>query len=155
MLVEAIKHPIRYTMMDGTEVRLLPGVPVDLPEPQAKTLLTKAPDRVRAIDTPAEPNGKHSPVYWESAGRILGPATVSHVAKVADRFWLCIEYAESWRWITERLLRSKRDFDEQGQPTCNCCGGSDFWTSIYDMAVCSRCHPPAASSLVKRRKPCS
>jgi len=121
MLIEATKHPIRYTMRNGQEVRLIPGEPIDLPEPQAKALLAKASDRVRAVqpsdsDMVIEPVGTISPVYWESGGRILGPGKVSHVARVGARFWLCLELGGTWRWINSDLLRSKQAFEQQGRP---------------------------------------
>lgn len=26
---------------------------------------------------------------------------------------------------------------------CSCCGGLDFWSSLYRERICRRCHPPA------------
>lgn len=52
MLIEATKHPIRYTMRNGQEVRLVPGSPMEIPEAQARVLLAKAPDRVRLVPCP-------------------------------------------------------------------------------------------------------
>ena len=127
MLVEAIRHPIRYRLINGRDVRLAPGVPVDLPDIQAQTLLMKAPDRVRVVKSErggaggfvAEPAGHLEPVYWESYDkRILGPGTVTHIAKETTasglaRFWLCITYDGSWLWVHEQLLRSRASFETQ------------------------------------------
>lgn len=126
MLIEATQHPIRYRLLNGTQVRLAPGFPIDLPEEQAKTLLTKAPDRVRMAATRSPNDGgflaqptECRPVYWESEnGRILGPGTVTHMAKETTvcgeaRFWLCITYGNSWRWIHESLLRSRASYEAQ------------------------------------------
>lgn len=126
MLVEAIQHPILYRLLDGSQVRLAPGSPVDLPEEQARTLLTKAPDRVRVAGTHNDVEtflidsaDCRRPVYWESSnGRVLGPADVTHMAKEMTtggevRFWLCITYGNSWRWIHESLLRSRLSYEAQ------------------------------------------
>jgi hypothetical protein len=127
MLVEAIRHPIRYRLVNGRDVRLAPGVPVDLPDTQAQTLLMKAPDRVRVVESEpgpaarfiAQPTGDLQPVYWESHDkRIRGPARVTHIAKETTasglaRFWLCISYDGSWVWVHEHLLRSRLSFDAQ------------------------------------------
>jgi len=128
MLIEATHHPIRYTMLDGRQVRLEPGQPVDLPETQARMLLTKAADRVRVIESPpslyeevqVDATTCKRPVYWDSPGQgILGPATVAYLAKETSltgrvHFWLCINYGNSWRWIHEQTLRSRMAYD--GQP---------------------------------------
>ena len=125
MLIEAIQRPIQYRLLDGSNIRLAPGYPVDLPEEQARTLLTKAPDRVRLATAQqtereeflVEPSVCKSPVYWESMdGPIRGPATVTHMAtettaRGLKRFWLCITYGDSWSWIHEDLLRSRAAFD--------------------------------------------
>ena len=126
MLIEATQHPIRYRLLNGTQVRLAPGFPIDLPEEQAKALLTKAPDRVRMAATQSPGDGgflaqpaESRPVYWESEnGRILGPGTVTHMAKEMTsrgeaRFWLCISYGNSWRWIHESLLRTRASYEAQ------------------------------------------
>ena len=69
-----------------------------LPETQARMLLTKAADRVRVID-PLSSEALDClyeevqvdvatcirPVYWESGpGKILGPGSVSYVAKARE-----------------------------------------------------------------------
>jgi hypothetical protein len=127
MLIEATKHPIRYTMLDGRQVCLAPGCPVDLPEERAQALLTKAPDRVRLVAPRVktsetflvEPASCQHPVFWESHDkRILGPGLVTHVAKETRsthsiRFWLCVAYGGSWRWIHESLLRSRAKYEAQ------------------------------------------
>lgn len=132
MLIEATQHPIRYTLLDGRQVRLAPGHPVHLPDPQARMLLTKAADRVRVIDPLSrealdclhEEVQVHvatcsRPVYWESGpGKILGPGSVSHVLKAKeldgrDSFWLCVEWNGGWRWVHEQTLRSKKAYAAQ------------------------------------------
>ena len=152
MLIEAIKHPIRYTLLDGREVRLVPGEPVDIPDLPAKTLLAKAPDRVRGVEPPydVQPAGPNvRPVYWETEpGIIQGPAQVSLMARMTDQFWLCVEYAGTWRWINTTLLRSKQAFERQS--ACRCCGAHTFWTSIYGVRICSRCHPLTDARFVQK-----
>ena len=129
MLLEAIQHPIRFRLLDGTHIRLAPGWPVEVPEPQAEILLSKAPDRVRVAEPlttmslsegfVVEPAKCQHPVYWESLeGRILGPAEVTHMAKETTvagqpRFWLCVTYCNSLRWVHESLLRSRRAYEAQ------------------------------------------
>lgn len=102
-------------------------------------------------DLSVEPAGTISPVFWEqSHGRIVGPGTVSHVAKVGDsEFWLCVDYAGSWLWINADILRSRDSFERQGQRVCNCCNGSEFWESIHGATICGHCHPPAHPSLIR------
>lgn len=100
-------------------------------------------------DITIEPAHPPSTVYWESDGTILGPASVSYVAKSRDQFYLCLEWQGSFRWVHESLLRSKRDFEHQGQHICNCCGRFEFWQSIHGATICGKCHPPADTSLVK------
>lgn len=132
MLVEATQHPIVYTMTNGAEVRLVPGTPVDLPEPQAKALLKKAPDRVRLVTpdpAPAvtiEPATGCRPVYWKSRGRIIGPGKVSHIAKDGHEFWCCLEFEGVVYWICNDLLRSKQAFVAQNTGACFSCRGPTF-----------------------------
>ncbi len=47
MLIEALQ-PLRVRLPEG-EIRLDPGYPVDFPAAQARSLLAKAPGRVRAV----------------------------------------------------------------------------------------------------------
>ncbi len=130
MLIEAIRHPIRYRLLDGSQIRLAPGCPVNLPENQARTLLTKAPDRVRVAVAEKAPVEEFlvesaackAAVYWESDLRILGPARVTHMATETTRsgqrrHWLCITYENSWRWIHEDLLRSRAAYETQWKGT--------------------------------------
>jgi hypothetical protein len=98
---------------------------------------------VEPVETPLKP------VYWESDGKIIGPGQVSHVAKAGEAFFLCVDFEGSWRWINSDLLRSRQAFDRQGKPTCYCCGGVEWWTSIHGARICSRCHPPMSPGLVK------
>jgi len=35
--------------------------------------------------------------------------------------------------------------------TCNGLGRHYFWRSTYDVAICAKCHPPAAPDLVTGR----
>jgi hypothetical protein len=121
MLIEAIKHPIRYALRDGREVRLVPGKPIDLPEPQATALLAKAPDRVRAVGDqcassmtiePASPTARET--YWETAdGRILGPVVPEYLAQDGDEFWIVTTYQGECYWIRENRLRTRRAFQQQ------------------------------------------
>lgn len=89
------------------------------------------------------------PVYWESKGVIVGPGRVASVAQNGGIFWLCLEYGGAWRWINSDLLRSREAFETQGLQVCNCCKGSDFWTSVYNVVVCRDCHPPGSPELEK------
>ncbi len=137
MLIEAIARPIRYCLVDGKQVHLTPGIPTDLPEPQAQILLQKAVGQVRLVAQPPLPREEtitiqaapcQRPVWWKSAsGQILGPAQVTHFAQVTDSqgrdlFWLCLDYQGSWHWVREDRLRAKgsrkRDpkFCKEGQP---------------------------------------
>jgi hypothetical protein len=43
-----------------------------------------------------------------------------------------------WQWTPKPLPERW----PTGGP-CRCCGGMDFWTSVYGLSVCRRCHPPA------------
>jgi hypothetical protein len=126
MLVEAIERPLQYRFTDGRQVRLAPGHPVDIPEPQAKALLAKAPNRVRIADVTArqaeafvmESAPCPNPVYWESNGQILGPGTVTHfgketVALGVERFWLCVTYRGACRWVHESLLRTRAAYEAE------------------------------------------
>ena len=123
MLIEATRHPIRFQLLDGQHVRLIPGQPVELTEKQARTLLEKAPDRVKVVEPSStsqpdsiifEPASYKRPVYWETTtGEILGPAAISSMAKVTEEdgretYWLCVEFGGSWRWIREDRLRSPK-----------------------------------------------
>lgn len=35
-------------------------------------------------------------------------------------------------------------------PTCQACGGADFWLSIHGKQLCRRCHPPVSQSLIEQ-----
>jgi hypothetical protein len=112
----------------------------------------KEPDLPAEASLPAvtlEPTTGCRPVYWESAGRIVGPGQVLHVAKDGDRFYICLQYEDTYRWVHEGLLRSRQAFEAQDKKVCNCCQGIDFWESIYSVHICRSCHPPASPSLEK------
>jgi len=51
MLIEAVGQPIRYRFRDGREILLPLGKPVELPDQQAWWLLSKAPTKVRRVET--------------------------------------------------------------------------------------------------------
>jgi hypothetical protein len=58
------------------------------------------------------------PVFFETSGRIHGPALVTLVARTIDRdgqpsFWLCVDHANSWCWISASILRSREAFELQ------------------------------------------
>jgi hypothetical protein len=99
-----------------------------------------------AHDMVIEPASNLTPMYWQSGNRVLGPAAVSFLAKHQGQFFLCLEWQKSFLWIHESLLRSKRDFEQQGQTICNCCGGSEFWKSEFVEAICRRCSPPVSDA---------
>jgi hypothetical protein len=72
----------------------------------------RPPETAEAIQF--EPAPHPSPtVFWESRGRILGPARVVAFAKAGEEFWLLIEHGRESRWIRDTLLRSKRDYETQ------------------------------------------
>ena len=52
MHLEAIGKSFRFRLLTGEKVRFQPGVPIDLPEPSAKSLLKLAGDKVRIVDAP-------------------------------------------------------------------------------------------------------
>jgi hypothetical protein len=47
-----------------------------------------------------------------------------------------------------RLLTPKPEPNKQ--LVCYSCRGKDFWTSIYGVSVCRKCHPPVADAEVSR-----
>ena len=152
MLLEAVRA--FRLRLHGQVQTIEQGQALDLDQKNAEKLLSRAPGLVRVVepcDVTIEPAENVRPVYWESDGKILGPAHVSHVAKVGDsEFWLCLEFQNSWRWVNSDLLRTQDAFDRQGgQRICHCCGGSEFWESIHGATVCQKCHPPAVPSVVK------
>jgi len=61
MLVEALTRTIRYRLRSGEEVRLRPGIPMDLPISAARQLLIKAaglrPSSLGAREWGGEPGG--------------------------------------------------------------------------------------------------
>ena len=138
MKVEATNGPLKFHFSDGSEVRLTPGRPVELPEDRAERLLIKLPGRVRVLpstdpaicECPSEPiiiepapeSTRQRPVFWQSMadGRIHGPARVTDLARAGEEFWLWIEYQGQGRWIRDILLRSRAQFEAQrsgeGQP---------------------------------------
>ena len=52
MHLESTGKPFRFRLLTGEEVRFQPGVPIDLPDPSAKSLLKLAGDKVRIVDAP-------------------------------------------------------------------------------------------------------
>ena len=130
MKLEAVGKPVKYRFRTGEEIVLKPGIPTEMPDTAAMKLLEQAGERVRiapASETHAainerngllvEPTTCRNPVYWEGCeGDLLGPGIVTHVAKEStfmgdQRFWLCVEYRGSWRWIHESLLRSRATYE--------------------------------------------
>ena len=95
MLIGAIKHPIRYTMRNGQEVRLVPGAPVEIPEAQAKVLLAKAPDRVRLVPCPlaiGQTIEWCSPLFGCLQGTLLlieGDNLLVDHATIGQPAWIC------------------------------------------------------------------
>lgn len=51
MWLEAVYKPIRY-QWPGGEIRLIPGVPAELPDDRARRLLEKADGDVRVVNAP-------------------------------------------------------------------------------------------------------
>lgn len=37
-----------------------------------------------------------------------------------------------------------------GRVACYVCSGTDWWTSIWDVVICRRCHPPAISEIERK-----
>jgi hypothetical protein len=72
----------------------------------------RPPETAEAIQFEPAPHPP-SAVFWESRGRILGPARVVAFAKAGEEFWLLIEHGRESRWIRDNLLRSKRDYETQ------------------------------------------
>ena len=40
---------------------------------------------------------------------------------------------------------------QRSDASCLACNGTESWTSIYGIKICSRCHPPASDRLVLQR----
>ena len=116
-MIEALK-PLTIRLRSG-ELHLKPGVLVELADEQARRLLAKAPNRVRAVASPgpvtvevASPNPKA--IYWETAeGRILGPAVPEYLARHGDTFWIVTTFDGQARWINADRLRSRKAFEDQ------------------------------------------
>lgn len=49
------------------------------------------------------------------------------------------------------VATSSKPFWQKESGECYVCGGSEAWESTYGVLVCTRCHPPAAENLVKKR----
>jgi hypothetical protein len=122
MKLEAVGKPFTYRWPGG-EIRLEPGVPVDVPDDRAVKLLAKVGAKVRAVQSdvviePAtRPDGNPiSPVYWEDAtGKIVGPAVPECLAHVGAEFWMVTTFAGHTRWIRSDRLRSIKAFLEQAE----------------------------------------
>jgi hypothetical protein len=103
MLIEATKHPIRYTMRNGQEVRLVPGSPMEIPEAQARVLLAKAPDRVRLVPCPltiGQTIEWCSPLFGNLRGAVLlieGDSILVDHPTIGEPAWIC----RAWVITTE------------------------------------------------------
>ncbi|MEO7863584.1 MAG: hypothetical protein ABIU05_24735 [Nitrospirales bacterium] len=49
MLLEAVGKPLKYRLSTGEEILFQPGIPVEIPDASANTLLKQAGERVRVI----------------------------------------------------------------------------------------------------------
>lgn len=85
-----------------------------LPQPNQERAVSQLPEEP-VIMEPAEEAVRARPVFWESQGRIFGPATVTDFAKAGDEYWLWIEYRGEGRWIRDVLLRSRAQFEAQSK----------------------------------------
>lgn len=121
-MLEAVE-PIRVRL-GGQSHELQPGQRIDLPEDKGRLLLERAPGKLRIIETGSERITIESaattarPVFFEnSLGEILGPATVTDLAKVGagenEQFWIIVEFDGQARWVRSDRLRSRRQFETQ------------------------------------------
>ncbi len=120
MRIEAL-IPIRVRR-SGAELRLVPGVPVDLPEAEALKLLQRAPNKVRVvgddrvtIEPAVKPDGSPlTPVYWQRPdGSIAGPAHVEFFCQLFGSDGLIVALKGALFWINANLLRSRSTFETQ------------------------------------------
>ena len=120
MQLEATGKPLKYRLRSGKEILLQPGCPVEVPDDSARSLITKAGDRVRVV-SPApvtiEPASSTArPVFWERAdGRIYGPGTPEFLARAGDEFWIVTTFEAQPRWIRSDRLRSRKAFEQQAE----------------------------------------
>ena len=63
MLLEAVDRPFRFHFVDGSEVRLAPGAPIQLDEARARRLLERVPGKVKVVAT-VSPGAL---ITWEGA----------------------------------------------------------------------------------------
>lgn len=80
MLIEALR-PLLVRLPE-TDLKLVPGVPVELPEEQASRLLAKVPDKVRRVEP--LPPGFNQIVQWESADGMVRRGVVDFLHTDAD-----------------------------------------------------------------------
>ena len=118
MFLEATRIAFRFRLLTGVEVQFRPGVPVELPEQSAKSLLKLAGARVRRVSPEpvvVEPAAKHARlVFFErNDGRIYGPAHPEFLAQGGEEFWVIVTYGGESVWIRSDRLRSKQVFEEQ------------------------------------------
>lgn len=105
MQLEAIGKPIKFRLITGEEITLMPGAPIDLPEDRARKLLAKAPGKVRVRATHEE---------WLAAWRAVEVITraitsrddpwfpfVMAAIEFCDEFFLADDWAGFQRAITE------------------------------------------------------
>lgn len=105
MLLEAVDRPVRYHLIDGREVRLVPGHPVDLPDVQARKLLAKAPEKVRMVQPHAITFQLGDLIHWQTwDGKIHGPALVEHVTFSGGRRWAWVTWDGIERALSEVIV---------------------------------------------------
>src|SRR5262249_9692424 len=99
MRIEAL-IPLRVRL-NGRELLLDPGVQYQFSEDEARRLLERAKGKVRLVESdeaitlePAvKPDGSPlSPIYWERATGIVGPAVPEFMVKVGEAFWIVAQF---------------------------------------------------------------
>ena len=90
MQLEAISDPIVYRLRSGEEIVLRPGVPTELPEPAAKQLLQKAPDKVRQVSYATVEAGQE--ITWQGADLTIRCGTIDFLHTDDDR--------KRWAFVT-------------------------------------------------------
>lgn len=149
MLLEATEGPIRYRLRDGREIRLEPGQAVEVPDDQARKLLSVAHPYVRPLHAqePCQAQaGAGKPVFWLGTDGVIRQGTCLLLASHRDEGrlwgWIGAEATDGWHWIREDRLRSRKDFEAQpARPATSCarCGAPAWLRWAGGALLCSVC----------------
>jgi hypothetical protein len=141
MLIEAVEQRVRYRLLNGHEVCLRPGVPMELPEPAARQLLKKAAGKVRVVQDNTIDHAIRGVMQTAQELQVISPP--SPVVREPATVPLTVEQlvGSVVIWCNERGLVRDTQQDRAVRWIWVETATRAGWTrTVKEGALCRRCH---------------